>query len=77
MYMQMFGKEEVEEYGTKYVVQPISQPEDDEAFEPRDDGEAQDLDGKDEDFVKEPVGLKPIRKRTREETGEEKRPAKH
>jgi acidic leucine-rich nuclear phosphoprotein 32 family protein B len=77
--------EEEEEYGTKYLVQPIGQPEEDEGasdFEPGDDDDEEDEDFEDEeddeDPVKEPVGLKDNRKRMREETGEkEERPAKH
>lgn len=77
--------EDEEEYGTKYLVQPIGQPEEDEGasdFEPGDDDEEEDEDFEDEedddDPVKEPVGIPENRKRLREETGEkEERPAKH
>lgn len=83
--MQMYVKDEDdEEYGTKYLVQPIAQPEEDEGasdFEPGEDDEEEDEDFEDEDdeeHVEEPVGLKQDRKRMREETGEkEERPAKH
>jgi hypothetical protein len=64
-------------------VQPIGQTEEDEGvsdFEPGDDDEEdKNLEPEEEDGpVKKPVGLKQIRKRTREEMGEtEERPAKH
>lgn len=85
MRMRVKDDEEEEEYGTKYLVQPIGQPEEDEGasdFEPGEDDDEEDEDFEDEeddeDPVKEPVGLKDNRKRLREETGEkEERPAKH
>ena len=74
--------DEEEEYGTKYLVQPIGQPEEDEEasdFEPGDEEEDYDFeDEDDEEPVKEPVGSKQNRKRSREETDEkEERVVKH
>jgi len=77
--------EDDEEYGTKYLVQPIGQPEEDEGasdFEPGEDDEEEDEDFEDEedekDHLEEPVGLKQDRKRMREDAGEkDERPAKH
>lgn len=76
-------EEEEEEFGTKYLVRPIDQPEEDEGasdFEPGDEEEEEDFEDEedDKDRMKEPAGLKQNRKRTREETSErEERPAKH
>ncbi|KAG0572281.1 hypothetical protein KC19_VG081100 [Ceratodon purpureus] len=75
-------EEEEEEFGTKYLMQPIGQPEEDEGssdFEPGDEVEDEDFDDEEGgDLVKEPVGLTQNRKRIREETGEkEDRSAKH
>lgn len=82
--MLIFVKDEEEEYGTKYLVQPIGHPEEDEGasdFEPgEDDEEDEDLaEGEDDEGPgKESIVLKQTRKRTREETGgREERPNKY